>query len=161
MAYAVIAGLPSSCFSWPAGSVGHHHTSIAYFPDQRPADHHDRQRFHYALNSFPLVAVPVFIFAGNQMNTSSHTNRMSKFADDLVGRINGRLAQVNIFASLIFSGISGAALADVETPWRHRDQGYGGEGLQQGLRRRGHGGFRDTVGPIFPPQHPPWSSMAL
>lgn len=71
------------------------------------------QCFHYALNSFPLIAVPVFIFAGNLMNTSGHTSRIFKFADDLVGRIHGGVAQVNIFASLIFSGMSGAALADV------------------------------------------------
>ena len=39
------------------------------------------QRFHYALNSFPLIAVPVFIFAGNLMNTSGHTTRIFNFAD--------------------------------------------------------------------------------
>ena len=71
------------------------------------------QRMSYALDSFPLVAVPVFIFVGNLMNQAGVTERIFRFADTLVGRIPGGLAQVNVFASLIFSGMSGAALADV------------------------------------------------
>ena len=71
------------------------------------------QRTLYALDSFPLVAVPVFIFVGNLMNSAGITQKLFHFADVLVGRLYGGLAQVNIFASLIFSGVSGAALADV------------------------------------------------
>ncbi|MBP8674922.1 MAG: TRAP transporter large permease [Acetomicrobium sp.] len=111
------------------------------------------QRFHYALDSFPLVAVPVFIFAGNLMNSSGHTDRIFRFADDLVSRMPGGLAQVNIFASLIFSGMSGAALADV-----------GGLGLIE-IKAMEEKGFTKafsaavtvasaTVGPIFPPSIP-------
>lgn len=71
------------------------------------------QRITYALDSFPLVAVPIFIYAGNLMNLAGVSERIFHFADVLVGRIPGGLAQVNIFSSLIFSGMSGAALADV------------------------------------------------
>ena len=71
------------------------------------------QRMSYALDSFPLVAVPIFIFVGNFMNQAGITERIFRFAATLVGRVPGGLAQVNIVASLIFSGMSGAALADV------------------------------------------------
>ena len=71
------------------------------------------QRMSNAVNSFPLLAVPVFIFAGCLLNTSGITTRIFDFAKLLIGPIRGGLAQVNVVASLIFSGISGAALADI------------------------------------------------
>lgn len=71
------------------------------------------QRMVAALNSFPLLAVPLFIMAAGLMNSSGITERLFEFAKLLVGRLKGGLAQVNIVASLIFAGISGAALADV------------------------------------------------
>ena len=71
------------------------------------------QRMQYALDSYTLAAVPLFILVGNLMNSSGITTRMFNFADKAVGRFPGGLAQVNIFASLVFSGMSGAALADV------------------------------------------------
>ena len=80
------------------------------------------QRVLYALDSFPLVAVPVLIFVGNLMNAAGITERLFKFADVLVGRLWGGLAQVNVFASLIFSGVSGAALADASGRQRHAQQ---------------------------------------
>lgn len=111
------------------------------------------QRMLYAMDSFPLIAVPVFIFAGNLMNSSGITSRIFHFADTLVGRIPGGLAQVNIFGSLIFAGISGAALADV-----------GGLGKVEikAMRERGFDpafsgavtAASAIVGPIFPPSIP-------
>jgi len=71
------------------------------------------QRMVSSLNSFPLLAVPLFILAAGLMNNSGITSRLFEFAKLLVGRMKGGLAQVNIVASLIFAGISGAALADV------------------------------------------------
>jgi len=71
------------------------------------------QRMVSSLNSFPLLAVPLFILAAGLMNNSGITSRLFEFAKLLVGRMKGGLAQVNIMASLIFAGISGAALADV------------------------------------------------
>lgn len=71
------------------------------------------QRMVTSLNSFPLLAVPLFILAAGLMNSSGITERLFEFAKLLVGRMKGGLAQVNVVASLIFSGISGAALADV------------------------------------------------
>lgn len=111
------------------------------------------QRLTYALDSFPLVAVPLFIFVGNLMNLAGITDRIFRFAAACVGRIPGGLAQVNIFSSLIFSGMSGAALADV-----------GGLGRVEIKAMRGHGfaapyaaavtAASAVVGPIFPPSIP-------
>jgi TRAP-type mannitol/chloroaromatic compound transport system permease large subunit len=70
-------------------------------------------RIHYALDSFPLLAIPIFIFAGNLMNVTGLTKRIFKFADVSVGRVPGGMAQVNIFANLMFSGMTGSALAAV------------------------------------------------
>jgi tripartite ATP-independent transporter DctM subunit len=111
------------------------------------------QRMSYALDSFPLVAVPIFIFVGNFMNQAGITERIFRFADTLVGRAPGGLGQVNIFSSLIFSGMSGAALADI-----------GGLGRIE-VRAMTARGFTPefsgaltcasaVVGPIFPPSIP-------
>jgi tripartite ATP-independent transporter DctM subunit len=111
------------------------------------------QRITYALDSFPLVAVPLFIFVGNLMNLSGITDRIFRFAFTLVGRIPGGLAQVNVFGSLIFSGMSGAALADI-----------GGLGRIEidAMKKRGFDpsfagavtAASATLGPIFPPSIP-------
>lgn len=70
------------------------------------------QRMAGGLDSFPLLAVPFFILAANLMNTAGITDRLFAFATVLVGRLRGGLAQVNIMASIIFSGMSGSAVAD-------------------------------------------------
>ena len=111
------------------------------------------QRMAYALDSFPLVAVPVFIFVGNLMNQSGITEVIYRFATTLVSRIHGGLAQVTIVGSLIFSGMSGAALADI-----------GGLGRIEVKAMTSHGFKREfagaltcasaIVGPIFPPSIP-------
>jgi tripartite ATP-independent transporter DctM subunit len=111
------------------------------------------QRVTYALDSFPLVAVPLFIFVGNLMNLSGISDRIFRFASTLVGRAPGGLAQVNIVGSLIFSGMSGSALADV-----------GGLGRIEidAMRKRGFDpsfaaavtASSATIGPIFPPSIP-------
>ena len=63
--------------------------------------------------SFALLAVPFFLLAGNLMNSLGLTKRIFGLAQDIVGHVKGGLAQVNVLASIIFAGISGAALADV------------------------------------------------
>lgn len=59
-----------------------------------------------------LLAIPFFVMAGNLMNVGGMTDRIFGFANALVGHIRGGLAQVNVLASMIFAGISGAAVAD-------------------------------------------------
>ena len=64
------------------------------------------------VDSFPLLAVPFFILAGNLMNIAGVTNRIYQFAVHAVGWMRGGLGQVNIIGSVIFSGMSGTAIAD-------------------------------------------------
>lgn len=111
------------------------------------------QRVLYALDSFPLVAVPVFILVGNLMNAAGITEKLFKFADVLVGRLHGGLAQVNIFASLIFSGVSGAALADVGGLGRIEIKAMKDRGFELPFAAAVTGASA-IVGPIFPPSIP-------
>src|SRR4051812_48629402 len=111
------------------------------------------QRTLYALDSFPLVAVPVFLFVGSLMNSAGISRYIYTFADTAVGRMPGGLAQVNIFGSLIFAGMSGSALADI-----------GGLGRIEidAMRKKGFTApfaaavtsSSAIVGPIFPPSIP-------
>lgn len=64
------------------------------------------------LNSYPLLAIPLFVLAGELMNESGITGRIIAFANVLVGRMRAGLAMVNIWASVIFAGLSGSAVAD-------------------------------------------------
>ncbi|MCO6388814.1 TRAP transporter large permease [Aliihoeflea sp. 40Bstr573] len=111
------------------------------------------QRITYALDSFPLVAVPIFIFVGNLMNSAGITDRIFRFADTAVGRFPGGLAQVNIFSSLIFSGMSGAALADVGGLGRIEIAAMKKKGFT-GPFSAAVTGASAVVGPIFPPSIP-------
>lgn len=111
------------------------------------------QRVLYALDSFPLVAVPVFIFVGNLMNAAGITERLFRFADVLVGRLYGGLGQVNVFASLIFSGISGAALADVGGLGRVEIKAMSDRGFPLPFSAAVTAASA-IVGPIFPPSIP-------
>lgn len=70
------------------------------------------QQMAASTKSIPLMAIPFFIFAGNLMNEMGVTRKIFDFSNAVVGSIRGGLAHVNIFASMIFAGISGAALAD-------------------------------------------------
>lgn len=69
-------------------------------------------RFYNGIDSFPLLAVPFFILAGEIMNAGGITTSIVRFAQSLVGHVRGGLAQVNVLSSMIFAGISGSAVAD-------------------------------------------------
>ena len=70
------------------------------------------QRMASGLDSFPLLAIPLFVFAGNLLNRAGIAARIFDFALALVGHIRGSLAHVNVVASIIFAGMSGVAQAD-------------------------------------------------
>lgn len=70
------------------------------------------QQMLEGVNKASLTAVPFFIMAGNLMNATGVTERIFAFANSLVGHLRAGLAQVNILSSMIFAGISGAAVAD-------------------------------------------------
>jgi TRAP-type C4-dicarboxylate transport system permease large subunit len=111
------------------------------------------QRMIAGVESFPLLAVPFFILAGNLMNIAGVTGRIYAFAVALVGWMRGGLAQVNIIGSVIFSGMSGTAIADAA-----------GIGTIEIKAMKDHGYPIDvavgvtaasaTLGPIIPPSLP-------
>jgi len=106
-----------------------------------------------APNSFTLLGVPFFILAAQIMNCGGVTDRIFGFANRILGHFRGGLAYVNVLSSLIFSGMSGSALADVGglgviEVKAMRDAGYD-EDLTIGVT-----GASATVGPIIPPSIP-------
>ena len=70
-------------------------------------------RMYAGIDMFVLMAIPFFCLAGEIMNRCGITDRLIKFVDFLIGRLRGGLAQANIYSSLLFAGITGAAVADV------------------------------------------------
>lgn len=70
------------------------------------------QRMFTGLDSFPFMAIPFFILAGELMNQAQITPRLVKFSDLIVGRLKGGLGHVNIVTSMFFAGITGSAVAD-------------------------------------------------
>jgi tripartite ATP-independent transporter DctM subunit len=111
------------------------------------------QRTLYALDSFPLVAIPVFLFVGSLMNAAGISKYIYKFADTLVGRLPGGLAQVNIFGSLIFAGMSGSALADIGGIGRIEIDAMKDKGYSPAFSAAVTSSSA-IVGPIFPPSIP-------
>ena len=111
------------------------------------------QRTLYALDSFPLVAVPVFLFVGSLMNSAGISKYIYQFADTAVGRMPGGLAQVNIFGSLIFAGMSGSALADIGGIGRIEIDAMRAKGFKPAFAAAVTSSSA-IVGPIFPPSIP-------
>ncbi|HYA91401.1 MAG TPA: TRAP transporter large permease [Thermodesulfobacteriota bacterium] len=74
------------------------------------------QRFFNGINSFPLMAVPFFILAADLMSASAITSSILRFTNSLVGHIRGGLGHVAVLSEMVFSGISGSALADAAGP---------------------------------------------
>ncbi|NMM06699.1 TRAP transporter large permease [Polaromonas sp.] len=105
------------------------------------------------IDSFPLLAVPFFILAGNLMNNAGITNRIYNYALALVGWMKGGLGHVNVLGSVIFAGMSGTAIADaaglgtIEIK-AMKDHGYSTE-FAVGVTAASA-----TLGPIIPPSLP-------
>jgi C4-dicarboxylate transporter DctM subunit len=105
-------------------------------------------------NSYLLIAVPMFIFVANIMNASGVIERLMAFGAAMVGHLPGGLAQVNVVTNLIFSGMSGSAVADASGP---------GLVLARMMAKQGHypRGFAAatsvvsaTLGPLMPTSIP-------
>jgi tripartite ATP-independent transporter DctM subunit len=103
--------------------------------------------------SFVLLAVPLFILAAEIMNAGRLTERMYGFADMLVGRFKGGLAHVNIVASVIFSGMSGSALADAAGPGKLEVEAMVKAGYSPGFSAA-VSSTSAIIGPIIPPSIP-------
>ncbi|GAB7545278.1 TRAP transporter large permease [Cupriavidus sp. 8B] len=135
---AIAMAVASLLYIWASGTV----------PDMILA-----QRMIAGVESFPLLAVPFFILAGNLMNVAGITGRIYNFAVALVGWMRGGLGHVNIIGSVIFSGMSGTAIADaaglgtIEIK-AMQDHGYETE-FAVGVTAASA-----TLGPIIPPSLP-------
>jgi len=111
------------------------------------------QRLIGGIDTFPLLAIPFFILAGNLMNTGGITDRLVRFARALVGHIRGGLAHVVVVTNMIMAGMSGSGVADAAGS---------GTILIPAMRRAGYGvpfaasivAAAGTIGPIIPPSIP-------
>lgn len=111
------------------------------------------QRFYVGSTSFPLLAIPFFIVAGNLMNSGGMTVRIFHVAHLFVGRVRGGLGHVNVIGSMLFAGMSGSAVADAA-----------GLGLVEVKAMRDAGypapyaaaitAVSSTIGPVIPPSIP-------
>ena len=105
------------------------------------------------MKSFPLLAIPLFILAGELMNESGITSRIIAFTTVLVGRFRAGLAMVNIWASVVFAGLSGSAVADTSAL---------GRVFIPEMEKRGYPrdfaaaitAASSVIGPIIPPSIP-------
>lgn len=105
------------------------------------------------LRSYPLLAIPLFILAGELMNESGITRRIIAFTNVIVGRLRAGLALVNIWASVIFAGLSGSAVADTSAI---------GRVFIPEMEKRGYPrdfaaaitAASSVIGPIIPPSIP-------
>ena len=105
------------------------------------------------LNNFSFLAVPLFFLAGDLMNSGGITRRLVSFSTALVGHIRGGLSHVNIVASMVFSGVSGSAVADTSAI---------GSVLIPAMKEDGYPGAyaaavtaaSSTIGPVIPPSIP-------
>lgn len=107
----------------------------------------------FSVQSYTMLAIPLFMLTGRLMNESKITDRIFDFANMLVGRIPGGLGHVNVVLSLMFSGMSGSALADVGGIGAMelkamKDRGYD-EDFSVGITLAS-----SVIGPIFPPSVP-------
>jgi tripartite ATP-independent transporter DctM subunit len=111
------------------------------------------QKMAQAMNSFPLVAAPLFILMGNLLGAGQLTDRIVRFATSLVGALRGGYAHASILSSMIFAGMVGSAVADAA-----------GTGAVE-VRAMKKAGYRPetaaaisaaaaTIGPIIPPSLP-------
>lgn len=111
------------------------------------------QKMAQAMNSFPLVAAPLFILMGNLLGAAKLTDRIVRFATSLVGALRGGYAHASILSSMIFAGMVGSAVADAA-----------GTGAVE-VRAMKKAGYRPetaaaisaaaaTIGPIIPPSLP-------
>lgn len=108
------------------------------------------QKLLNGIDSFPMLAVPLFMLAGELMNQGSVTLRLVRFSQALIGHVQGGLAQVAVVANMIMSGMSGSAAADAAAT---------GSVLIPAMKRAGYNSAFSaaviasaaTIGPIIPP----------
>ena len=111
------------------------------------------QKMISGIDTYALLAVPFFILAGNLMNTGGVTRRLFRFASAVVGHIPGGLGHANVLASMIFAGMSGAAIADAGGLGTIEIKAMRDEGFDIGFSAAVTAAS-STIGPIIPPSIP-------
>lgn len=111
------------------------------------------QRMYSGTTGFTLLAIPFFILAGNLMNVGGTTQRIFRFARALVGHFNGGLGQVSVISSMIFSGMSGSAVADAAGLGQIQHRAMVDAGYKPTISAAIVAGA-STIGPVIPPSIP-------
>lgn len=111
------------------------------------------RRIYSGMTSWVLLAIPFFLFVGRIMNETGITEDLFDFATELVGPTSGGLAQVNVVVSLIFSGMSGSAVADAAGLGTVEYEAMTSQGYD-GKSAVGVTGASAVIGPIIPPSIP-------
>jgi tripartite ATP-independent transporter DctM subunit len=111
------------------------------------------QRMYSGTTGFVLLAVPFFILAGNLMNTGGITNRIFRFAKAMVGHVPGGLGQVSVVSSMIFSGMSGSAVADAAGLGQIQHKAMVDNGYKPAVSAA-IVASSSTIGPVIPPSIP-------
>ncbi|WP_428239987.1 TRAP transporter large permease [Gynuella sp.] len=111
------------------------------------------QEMFSGIRSFPLLAIPLFILAGELMNAAGITSRIIDLANAIVGRLKAGLAHVNIWASVIFAGLSGSAIADTSSLGRVFIPEMESHGYKRDFATA-LTAASSVIGPIIPPSIP-------
>ena len=110
------------------------------------------QRFFAGLDSFTLMAMPFFIFAGHIMNASKITHKLVDFANVLVAHLRGGLAHANVIASIFFAGMTGAAVSDAAAIGSMLIPAMVEDGYDEDFAAAVTGGS-SIIGPTIPPSN--------
>ena len=105
-------------------------------------------------SNYLILAVPLFIFAAELMNSGSLTERLLRFCNALVGRFPGGLAQVNVLQAIIFAGMSGSAIADAAGPGKMMQHMMTRDGRYPASFAAALTAASAVIGPIIPPSIP-------
>ncbi|RYH02959.1 MAG: TRAP transporter large permease [Alphaproteobacteria bacterium] len=105
-------------------------------------------------SNYIILAVPLFIFAAEIMNSGSMTDRLLQFCNVLVGRFRGGLAQINVVQSLIFAGMSGSAIADAAGSGRMMQTMMTRDNRYPSSYAAALTAVTSVIGPILPPSIP-------
>lgn len=111
------------------------------------------QRMYSGTTGFTLLAIPFFILAGNLMNCGGTTERLFRFARALVGHVPGGVGQVSVVSSMIFSGMSGSAVADAAGLGQIQHRAMVDAGYKPTISAAIVAGA-STIGPVIPPSIP-------
>lgn len=140
----VLLGLPLFIALLTTAFVGFLFVDFSMIPRMMP------QQFFGGINVFSLMAIPLFILAGNLMNVSGLTERLMGFARLIVGHLRGGMGHVNVVSSVFFAGVNGSAVADTSALGSLLVPAMEKEGYSRAFAA-GLTAGSSLIGPIIPP----------